>query len=166
MSDTRLTIAVALILSLCTCATPLFNVSPAALGKTEWSAWDVMTVAHFSYRYRCGKVGEGSAAQGWRALQGSCLPYAIHQLSTNLVRLWSIYFLLACGLLLLLLPRYVKPVSLCAGLALVQTAVVYMRMQAGWHDGVSIRPEAFVLPGLLIFVFFILSLEWRQPAES
>jgi hypothetical protein len=96
MSYARLTIAVALVLCLCTCAIPLFNVSPAALGKMEWSALDI-----------------------WRLAPAGGLPSPIGRLWGDYYRLCGAYVLLAAGLLLLWLPLYVKPVAICTFLALL-----------------------------------------------
>jgi hypothetical protein len=154
MSDTRLTIAVALALCLCTCAIPLFNVSPAALGKMEWSTLDI-----------------------WRlSLAGDGLPMSVSRLWGVHFRLWGVYVLLATALLLLWLPLYVKPVAICTFLALLWILRslgshydfwLMLKKQTGWHDGtISVNPEVLVLPALLMFVLFILSFEWNRHSEA
>ena len=154
MSDTRLTIAVALAPCLCTCAIPLFNVSPAALGKMEWSALDI---------WRLAPAGEG-------------LPTTISRLWGFYFRLWGVYVFLAAALLLLWLPLYLKPVAICTFMALLWILSslgghygfwLMLRKQTGRHDGtISVNPEGLVLPALLMFVLFILLFEWDQHSEA
>lgn len=148
MSDTRTTVAIAFALCLCTYFAPLFNISPAAFGKTEWSALDIVALA----------------------------PTAKGLFPTIVRRLWVIYLVLGVGLLLLFLPRYVKPVSVCAWVALGLTGAALrscyalpailtkiLKAQTGWRDGtISVHPEALVLPALLIFVLFLLWFESDQ----
>jgi hypothetical protein len=154
MSYTKRIVAVAYLLGLSTCFLPLFNVSPAALGKTEWSAWDVFKL-----------LASGPTVEWF--------------LSPTITRLWGVYALLAGGLLLLWLPQYLKAVSICTILSLGLIGGVlnryhysYSRMferQAGWHGGtLTINPEAFVLPALLVFLLVVFAIELKicpRPGE-
>jgi len=127
-----------------TCFLPLFNVSPPALGKTEWSAWDILKLL----------------ASQPNPLESLLRP--------GLLRLCIAYALLAGGLLLLWLPHYLKPVFFCTMISLLMFGGVhrhysYLRMfetQTGWHRGTLVtNPEAYVLPGLLVFLLIVLLIE-------
>jgi hypothetical protein len=153
MSDTRRIVTAVYLLGLSTCFLPQFSVSPPALGKTDWSAWDVFEL-----------VTSGPTVE-WFS-------------SATITRLWIIYALLAGGLLLLSLPQYVKSVSMCT-ITILWLILRYgsdpysishiLKRQAGWHEGTLItNPEAFVLPVLMVFLLVVLSIELKirpRPGE-
>jgi hypothetical protein len=155
MSGTRRIAAVVFLLGLSTCFLPLFSVSPPALGKTEWSAWDIFKL-----------IASGPNPVEWL-------------LQTRIIRLWAVYAALASGLLLLWLPQYLKAVSICTivslgfiGGVLNVYSFTFSRLferQAGWHGGTLIaNPEAYVLPALLVFLLFVLAIELKirpRPGE-
>jgi hypothetical protein len=154
MSDTRRIAAVVLLLGLSTCFLPLFSVSPPALGKTEWSAWDIFKL-----------IASGPNPVEWL-------------LQTRIIRLWAVYAALASGLLLLWLPQYLKAVSICTMVSLwlilrygsdPYSISRILKRQAGWHEGTLIaNPEAYVLPALLVFLLFVLAIELKirpRPGE-
>lgn len=155
MPDTKHIVAVVYLLGLSTCFLPLFSVSPAVLGKTEWSAWDVLEF-----------LASGPNPVEWL-------------LQSRIIRLWAAYAALAGGLLLLWLPHYLKAASLCTiislafignVLSLYSFTLSRVFERAGWHGNISIStPSAFVLPALLVFLLFVLSIELRiraRPGES
>ena len=145
MPETKRIVAVVCVLGLLTSFLPLFNVSPAALGKTEWSACDILKLL----------------ASKPNPLESLLQP--------GLLRLWIAYALLAGGLLLLWLPQYLTPVFMCTMVSLMMFGGVfryhysYSRIsetQTGWHRGTLItNPKAYVLPGLLVFLPFVLMTE-------
>jgi hypothetical protein len=144
MPETKRIVAVVYALGLLTCFLPLFSLSPAALGKTEWSAWDILEL-----------IASRPNSLEWL-------------LRIDIVRLGLAYALLAGGLLLLWLPQYLKAVSICTILSLGSFAGVhrhysYSRMfetLAGWHrETLVTNPEAYVLPALLVLLLFVLSIE-------
>lgn len=146
MSDTRRIVTAVYLLGLSTSVLPQFSVSPPALGKTDWSAWDVFELL---------------ASQ----------PTAEWFSSSAIIRLWLIYALLAGGLLLLWLPQYVKAISMCT-ITILFLMLRYgsyhnslsrmLKKQAGWHEGTLVTsPEAFVLPALMVFLLVVLSIELK-----
>ncbi len=156
MSDTRRIAAVVLLLGLSTCFLPLFSVSPPVLGKTEWSAWDIFKL-----------IASGPNPVEWL-------------LKPRIIKLWIVYAALASGLLLLWLPQYLKAVSICTIVSLgLIGGVLNVRVYAfsrlfegharGWHRETLIaNPEAYVLPALLVFLLFVLSIEFKirpRPGE-
>jgi hypothetical protein len=89
------------------------------------------------------------------------------------------YVLLAGGLLLLPLLRSAKAiflwtiVVLCTTPRLLTTnsghyTILRILRQAGWHgDTITLSPQAYALPALLISVLLVLSLELKkQPTSS
>jgi hypothetical protein len=120
MSGIKRTVALASLLGLSTLFLPMFSVAPPALGKTEWSAWDIMML-----------LASGPNPAEWF-------------FRVDIFRLWITYALLACGLLLLWLPQYYKPFALCTvvglwsiGRALQHLHFEYSRMfeikTVGWY---------------------------------
>jgi hypothetical protein len=152
MSDIKPTVAVLCLLGFSTCLLPLFSVSPPALGKTEWSAWDIFRL-----------LTSGPNPVGWL-------------LRPEIFRLWVAYALLAAGPLLLWLPQYYKPLAICAVTSLwligrMHLHYEFSRMfevkQTGWHTGTFIiEPSAFVLPALLVFLLFVLSIEFKNHSST
>jgi hypothetical protein len=149
MSETKRTIAVLYALALSTCFLPLFTLSPPALGKSEWSALDI---------FRLLASGPNERWIGSRSIAYLLVGYT----------------LLASGMLLLWLPRYLKAASICTVLSLLLAARALtiddrhytisriLKNQAGWHGGtIFLTSEAFVLPALLVFLLFVLSIEWK-----
>jgi hypothetical protein len=59
-------------------------------------------------------------------------------------------------------------IVLCLNLCLLTTNTHHytisriLKRQAGWHgETISVSPEAFVVPALLLLVLLVLSLEWK-----
>ncbi|HLX18246.1 MAG TPA: hypothetical protein VKS24_23905 [Bradyrhizobium sp.] len=152
MFDTKRTIAVVYLLALATCFFPLVSVSPAALGKTEWSMWDFWSLAS----------GPNPAAWWW--------------LGDDISRLSLTHALLAVGLLLLWLPHYLKVTFICVLLCLRSIGPLLQRHytishmlenRAGWHHGtIATSHEAYVLPALLVFLLLVLAIEWNHSAKA
>ena len=150
MSDTKRTIAVVYLLGLATCFLPLVSVSPAALGKTEWSMWDFWLLGS----------GTNGVAWWWWHIGGLSVSHA----------------LLAGGLLLLWLPRYLWATLACTLISLDWAGPLWRRhytishvlaKQAGWHPGtITTTPDAYVLPALLVLLLFVLATEWKDSAAA
>jgi hypothetical protein len=150
MSNTRLTIAVVYLLGLSTCFLPVVSVSPPALGKTEWALWDFWLL---------GSGPNGAEWWWW-----------------NIGRLSVSHAVLAGGLLLLWLPRYLWATLMCALISLRLAGPLAQRhytishvlaKQAGWHHGtITTNPDAYVLPALLVFLLFVLWTEWKDSAAA
>jgi hypothetical protein len=152
MSDTKRTIAVVYLLGLSTCFLPLIIVSPPALGKAEWSMWDLWSLAS----------GPNPAAWGW--------------LGSDIFRLSMTYAFLAGGLLLLWLPQYLKAAFIYTLLSLDwigpllhrhYTISHMLEKEASWHRGtITTNPEAYVLPALLLFLLLVLAIEWKNSPSA
>ncbi len=150
MSDTKRVIAVIYALGLSTCVFPLFVVSPSVLGKTELSPWDLFNLL------------ASGPAEAW--------------FGPRTTFLWVGYALLVCGPLLLWLPQYLKPiygytiVALCTiwnGVNIRHYEITLaLKRLAGWHGTVSSSSERFVLPALLLFLIFVLSIELKNRPEA
>jgi hypothetical protein len=155
MSDTKRIAAVVILLGLSTCFLPLLSISPPALGKSDWSAWDILRL-----------IASGPNPGKWTIL--------------GAINLWVIYGALAGSLLLLWLPHYLTTISVCAmasftfiGLMLRYHSTyangfsLMLERLAGWHRGtVIINPEAYVLPALLIFLLYVVLMELKIPSTA
>lgn len=138
------------VLGLGTLFLPIFTVAPPAMGRAEWSGFDLLALM---------EAGTLSLERGL--------------LEADMLVLWTTYAMLALGLLTVWLPRYHKPHSIFAFIGLMASGRLIQHghydlemlfdSMPDWRQGaITYRPSIYALPAVMGVLLFLLWGEFRR----